>query len=94
MTARTPPTQPFKVLKISGDSSTSLEEIRDKGEEIHADSHESAARIWCSRHEGDFHSLEITFELAIADAAGSHVMFTIEPVCRLDVRRSDYQGLT
>lgn len=85
---------PFKVLKIGAHESTSLDAIRERGEVFEAADHRAAAAAWCSEHEADFHSLTGSFELAVADDQGRHEMFTVEPVCRLNLKRSAYQGLS
>ena len=81
----------YHVLKLHTDSSTSIEDIRGKGEVIEAATHEAAVEAWINEADADPHR---DCELAVLDADGRHKMFTVFPKVTLDWRLSRYQGLS
>lgn len=82
----------FHVQRLSSDSATSIELIRERGSTIVADTFDDAAAKWCEQNREEVDRL-YCFELAIADHNGKHRMYTVTPVIALSCKLSAYQGL-
>lgn len=82
----------FHVQRLPSASATTIDDIRERGVTIIAETFDDAAAKWCEQNREDVDRLH-DFELAIADHAGKHRMYTVTPIIALTVKASEYQGL-